>query len=179
MGEYANYKGQQIKIGTCETMHYLRYQDRNKVRPAVNENGLFFRLPYPEEDEIKPGEYTYPAPGVLLSNYDCAELAENPGNVQLKHEFGLLISIPCYHGIKLPDLGTAKVFWNGRCDHISLMYLKSTSDGCVPVIQCRSCQQMWSTTWAEVLPYLADSILKRRLAIYADTGKGEIYKCTT
>ena len=32
MGEYAKYNNQEIKIGTCETMYYLRYEDRHKVK---------------------------------------------------------------------------------------------------------------------------------------------------
>lgn len=31
MGEYANYMGQRVKIGTCESMYYLRWDQRGKV----------------------------------------------------------------------------------------------------------------------------------------------------
>lgn len=65
MGEYAfrNSDGQHIKIGTCENMYYIRYEDRFKVRPdeysldCSKETGLIWRLPFPEEDHLKPGEY--------------------------------------------------------------------------------------------------------------------------
>lgn len=66
MGEYATRKsdGQEIKIGTCESMYYLRYEDRAKVRhlsgnvnPVKDAGELRFRLPFPDEDGIQPGEY--------------------------------------------------------------------------------------------------------------------------
>jgi len=65
MGEYALRKSDdtEIKIGTCEDMYYLRYEDRDKVSKLPNsldprtEYNLRFRLPFPDEDDIKPGEY--------------------------------------------------------------------------------------------------------------------------
>ena len=46
MGEYAIRKsdGESIKIGTCEDMYYLRYEDRFKVTP---EEGSGFGYPAP------------------------------------------------------------------------------------------------------------------------------------
>lgn len=65
MGEYAFRKsdGEYIKIGTCENMYYIRYEDRFKVTPEENsldcsvELDLIWRLPFPEEDSLLPGEY--------------------------------------------------------------------------------------------------------------------------
>lgn len=38
MGEYAKRKSdnQKIKIGTCQTMYYLRLEGRNQVEPIAN-----------------------------------------------------------------------------------------------------------------------------------------------
>ena len=33
MGEYAKRNGKEIKIGTCESMYYLRYEHRKQVQP--------------------------------------------------------------------------------------------------------------------------------------------------
>jgi hypothetical protein len=63
MGEYATYCGHEIKIGTCESMYYLRYEDRFKVQPVPNsinphrEYNLHWRLPFPDEDNMGPGYY--------------------------------------------------------------------------------------------------------------------------
>ena len=66
MGEYAYRKSdnQYIKIGTCENMYYIRYEDRFKVRPdegysldCSKELNLIWRLPFPSEDHIQIGNY--------------------------------------------------------------------------------------------------------------------------
>jgi len=65
MGEYAYRKedNAHIKIGTCESMYYIRYEDRNKVKKdefsldCSKETGLYWRLPFTDEDGIKPGDY--------------------------------------------------------------------------------------------------------------------------
>ena len=59
MGEYAKHKGEEIKIGTCENMYYLRFDQRHKVKALpgnVDPNGadayaLRFRFPWPNEDK--------------------------------------------------------------------------------------------------------------------------------
>lgn len=68
MGEYARRKsdGVEIKIGTCETMYYIRFEDRDKVTAVPNSidlsnpahvDGLRFRLPFPDEDNVPIGQY--------------------------------------------------------------------------------------------------------------------------
>ena len=64
MGEYAKYGNRQIKIGTCEDMYYLRFDQRRKVRPedgsvdpVRDAHSLRFRFPFPDEDGISPGEF--------------------------------------------------------------------------------------------------------------------------
>lgn len=64
MGEYARFDGDEVKIGTCESLYYLRWQDRRRVaplpgnvRPGVDV-GLFYRLPIPAEDMETPGGYS-------------------------------------------------------------------------------------------------------------------------
>ena len=60
MGEYAIRKSdrQSIKIGTCEDMYYLRYEDQDKVTPESGSDfGFRWRIPFPSEDKILPGDY--------------------------------------------------------------------------------------------------------------------------
>lgn len=66
MGEYANYNGRQIKIGTCEDMYYLRADQRHLVEPLsgnvnpaseADQTTIRFRFPWPDEDHIEPGEF--------------------------------------------------------------------------------------------------------------------------
>lgn len=65
MGEYARYGRDDIKIGTCENMYYLRADQAHKVTPILPGNvdpvrqaeHLRFRFPFPSEDEVPPGEF--------------------------------------------------------------------------------------------------------------------------
>lgn len=169
MGEYAKRKsdGQEVKIGTCEDMLYLRYEDREKVSKLPNsldpvrEAGVLrFRLPFPDEDEIPIGEYKDPFRGMRLyrqcgvgqSSY-CEDFKDEstikqPGGFQLRHECGLLVNVPCYHGLKLPE-GNAdfRPFWNGKGWFFELTQLAPrTIDGIfqvLPIVKCRHCREIW------------------------------------
>ena len=89
MGEYANYRGDEIKIGTCESMYYLRYEDRHLVEwirgnvDASRDTGLLWRLPFPDEDGRGPGNYEDYGRGIQLRRGDewlrCPELAAEHG----------------------------------------------------------------------------------------------------
>ena len=59
MGEYARrvQDGQEVKIGTCETLYYLRYDQRNQVNYDFGDEKWFWRIPTPEEDGCWPGEF--------------------------------------------------------------------------------------------------------------------------
>jgi hypothetical protein len=186
MGEYAVRKsdGEQVKIGTCESMYYLRYEDRSQVIKDSNsldpatETGLFWRLPYPDEDHMQPGDYEQYNRGERLwkqdegekysSEFSDPETIENPGIIQLTHPSGLLVNVQCYHGEKLPEsTSDVKAFWNGRSWFYELAFVKNVDkDTVLPVVHCRHCGQMWRYTWAEILPYLHGE-MKERLSVYA------------
>lgn len=176
MGEYAyNSAGERIKIGTCESMYYLRFEDRVHVKPDTGSidpattSGLFFRLPFPDEDHVPPGSYQSFDRGALLARDFSGEGTE-PGNIQFKHESGLLANVPCYHGSKLPDLGEARTFWNGKSPSFwELCALNSTeTDTVIPVFRCQYCHKMYSTSdWQKIIPHIMDDKLRERLSIYA------------
>ena len=195
MGEDAIRKsdGVKIKIGTCESMYYLRYEDRDKVSkapnsldPSTDAIGLFFRLPFPDEDAILPGEYQDYHRGLCLYRivhdiggfgpqlesthrefFEDELAAKAPGTIQLHHPAsGLLVKVPCYHGIHLPDLGPAKACWNGKGYAFELAHLKPTTDGVLPIVRCRFCGSMWRYQWADVMDYI-ESDMRARLEGYA------------
>jgi len=180
MGEYAVYNGERIKIGTCESMYYIRYEDRNKVKPephSLNPNNqldLFWRLPWMDEDQLGPGGYEYPCPGLRLIGFEDPGTLDNPGNFQLKHENGLLLNVACYHGQQLPEGSKdIKPHWNGKDPYVfELIYVKNTKEGVLPIVHCKYCSQMWRYTWEEVTPFIKDEVMKRRLLTYAN-GKEE------
>lgn len=183
MGEYAkrNSDRQEVKIGTCESMYYLRYEDRNEVtrlegnvNPATVQN-CFWRLPFPDEDRVKIGEYKEYKRGLKLytqhedrsySDWSDAETANDPGTIQFHNESGMLINVKCYHGIKLPEVSADfKPFWNGKSWFFELVSVKNTAEGVKAIVHCRHCGQMWRYEWADILPYVNGEI-KERLQKY-------------
>lgn len=184
MGEYAKRQdGQEIKIGTCESMYYLRYEDRDKVRklpgnldPSTTTN-LFWRLPFPDEDNIRIGEYTEYNRGLRLfkknedtgyyDSFSDSETVEHPGTMQCCNDSGLLINVKCYHGERLPTGNDDfKAHWNGKSWFYELVSIKNTPDGIFPVVHCRHCRSMWRYSWDDVLPFIHDEEMKRRLLKY-------------
>lgn len=185
MGEYATRIGDNasVKIGTCESMYYLRYEDRRKVRKephsldAANTMNLFWRLPFPDEDTIRIGDYKDYDRGLRLykrgesgyaDDYTNPSYAEDVGVIQLKHEAsGLLVNMPCYHGEKLPELDGAKTFWNGKGHSYELAFLKNTAAGVLPVLRCRHCNKMWREAWANIWDYI-EPALQAKLEQYKE-----------
>ena len=170
MGEYAIRKsdGAEIKIGTCETMYYIRYDDRDKVRALpgnvdlkrAHEYGLRFRLPLIEEDGLQPGEYSTAFPSkIRLSKpfpdpqFPTQASAVNfrikgayPGTITLRHEeSGIQVSFPCYHGQKVPenqgpDDARVRFGVNGARHAAELAYLKAVRvGGCDRVVPVIRC----------------------------------------
>ncbi len=204
MGEYAKRKsdGADIKIGTCEDMYYLRYEDRHKVWPQANSLDpvteaceLRFRLPFPDEDSVLPGEYEQYARGERLWKswcYRCNALAsdacksdhnhqtgcpsfedesaaDDPGVIQLRHDSGLLVNVPCYHGVKLPEVAKpVQIFWNGKSWHLELQQLRPTPAGVKPIVGCRFCGHKWRYDWSDVWDYIQDAKLRAALREYRD-----------
>lgn len=182
MGEYAKRKsdGVETKIGTCESMYYLRYEDRNKVEKiphsldATKEENLYWRLPFPDEDKTKIGEYNDHDRGQILYDKDekdftSAELAQKPGIIQLRDEkSGLLLNVPCYHGELLPEIVNGQSFWNGKKPAWVLSSIKNSSTkGIIPVIRCRFCNKAWSTDWLDIWNYISPD-MQARLQAYKD-----------
>lgn len=181
MGEYAIRKsdGERIKIGTCEDMYYLRYEDRAKVRalsgnvdPEREATALRFRLPFPDEDGLEPGSYEDYNRGVLLFRgneyFTDDETANDPGNIQLTHPSGLLVNVPCYHGAKLPALGDARVFWNGKSPSLEMRQLRPTDGGVKPIVACRWCNGAWRYDWSDIWEYIHDPALRIALCMYRE-----------
>lgn len=175
MGEYAIYHGKKIKIGTCDMMYYLRREDRFKVTAlkdnvnSATEKNLFWRLPFPDEDNTGPGGYNIHNRAYPLTVFSDIELAETPGTIHLKHKSGLIANgFPCYHGEKLPQSEDKNIefSWLGKSWFYELLHIKNTEKGLLPIVSCRFCGKMWCFDWADILPHIKDAILKIRCAEY-------------
>ena len=80
MGEYVNYKNDSVKIGTCESLYYTRYEQMKSLLPHLscdgsispadytkNDSGFRFRFPFPDEDSIPFGEFKDFERGVMVT----------------------------------------------------------------------------------------------------------------
>lgn len=101
MGENAIYKGQSIKIGTCESMYYLRFDQAKLVTPKEGnvdpvKDGLAgeirFRFPWPDEDHLEPGAFDDHSRGLSLDVPLPEGIQHN--NVQFRAP-GYVVSLPC------------------------------------------------------------------------------------
>jgi hypothetical protein len=179
MGEYAKFNGNEIKIGTCADMYYLRFADRHRVQaldgnvdPVADAEQLRFRLPFPDEDGVQIRHYEPYRRGVRLWRHDAGdwtspETADDPGTVQLKHEpSGLLVSARCYHGMRLPEASDdfPHVHWNGKGHSFELTATKVLEGVAHGIVHCRHCGNLWRYPMAELLDWVMDEELRERLA---------------
>jgi hypothetical protein len=106
MGEYAKYNGERIKIGTCEDMYYLRYDQRFLVFPEsgnVNPRAkdelkvIRFRFPFPEEDNVEPGTFEDPFKFIRIDDVQANADVDHQ-LVQFTASNGYVVSLPCPEG---------------------------------------------------------------------------------
>lgn len=68
MGEFAEYQGDRIKIGTCEDMYYLRADQRHLISGYQFAEIDRFRFPFPDEDDVEPGCFGDHDRGIEIPN---------------------------------------------------------------------------------------------------------------
>jgi hypothetical protein len=92
MGEYVKHNGTSIKLGTCEDLYYARFnQIKNNLAQMTKvdgndepagylnpANGYRYRFPFPDEDNLKLGNYENFDRGLLIGvAYDVLEGIEH------------------------------------------------------------------------------------------------------
>lgn len=157
MGEYAIRKsdGEEIKIGTCESMYYLRADQRFAVRalqgnvdPSSDDAyALRFRFPWPDEDGKAPGPDSFheAASGNGFDRGVTVPGMAAPANIehftiQFTAPHGYVTSLPC------PESGATFPFTihrNGFRGAVQLIQQKLLRDGrLVPILRC-ACGSAW------------------------------------
>lgn len=180
MGEHATYRGQTIKIGTCEDMYYLRLDQassvtpqRGSVAPAGRERvHLRFRLPFPDEDHVAPGEFGDPFRAVPI--YGTTLRAPEHHSVQFTAHAGYLTSLPCPES--LPEaadglvagrvdagaLGAVTIHRNGFAGRLQLVQVKPLADGrAVPILQCGGCKAKFRVESPEEIAEIVVALRRR------------------
>lgn len=184
MGEYARRKidGEKIKIGTCESMYYCRYEQIGEVVYPYMSDNLYWRIPTPDEDGTLPGDYDY---SLLLNgdripcklmidttkfNEEDVRGLQKQGTIQLKEpHMGLLVNIRCPHGFLMEQFKPNKdgivysMGYNGHRDTLYLKGLKNEPTELKVLVECSCCGQMWSFSFGDIEPLIKSLWLKLRL----------------
>ncbi|GEM_PF-1604678 len=180
-----------IKIGRGDVcnLYYLRYEDRDKVEGIENSvdpdtiENIQWRLPLPDEDHLKPGDYESHQPyiqydkklGISYIHPDCQlypeieNLFENyayrPGIFQLyQKSLGLLVNIACYHGLK-DNINTEEVSfgWNGKRSPFALCGVLNGPSEMMISFTCIACEEKWLASFDEIQHLIHSEDMKYRL----------------
>lgn len=184
MGEYAKRKidGVDVKIGTCKSMYYCRYEQRNDVVYPYDTDNFYWRIPTPDEDGTLPGDYNYSLlredgyiPWKLrldtskFSEEDKSDIKQS-GTIQLKEpKMGLLVNIRCPHGFPMEQFKINKegtiisMGYNGHQDTLYLKGLKNEPSELKVLAECSACGQMWSFCFNEIEPLIESIWMRLRL----------------
>lgn len=138
MGEYASYRGQRIKIGTCEDMLYLRADQAREVfalegnvNPISDHEHIRFRFPWPDEDNTEPGDFDNPFRRHALWGVTVPEIEHHL--VQFVNEAqGYNVCLPCPEG---PD-ADARVHRNGFAGSVFIVQQRWWNGLLVTVCDC-------------------------------------------
>lgn len=158
MGEYAKYKGQSIKIGTCEEMYYLRADQAHLVQPMSNNldpikqaEMLRFRFPFPDEDGTEPGAFEDYNRAVPVYGVKAPKGVEH-GNVQFTAP-GYCTSIPC------PEAGEVEgltIHRNGFAGAVQVTQQRLVNGRLALICRCGGCGAKWRLeTEEEAAPIVA------------------------
>ena len=162
MGEYAKYNVESVKIGTCEDMYYLRYDQRGLVQHESGNvdvsdpeqvKGLRFRFPFPTEDNISPGGFNDHSYGVSVpSGFVIPEEVEH-GSVQFRASNGYLLSVPCPEspewktrdggGSRWHEKKDIRVHLNGYGGSAKIVQQRLVEGKLWTVCQCNGCGTKW------------------------------------
>ncbi|MHB8330763.1 MAG: hypothetical protein ACYDDA_13715 [Acidiferrobacteraceae bacterium] len=161
MGEYAMYGGQQIKIGTCEQMYYLRADQAHKVAPlpgnvdpVAQREHIRFRFPFPDEDHVEPGAFeNYERTQWLHGMTPPVEIEHYSIQFQGHAAAGtMLLSVPCPMG---PGCDVLKVGRNGYMGDVGIHSQRCLGSFRMLVCRCGGCGALYRVpTLDEAMPYV-------------------------
>ena len=162
MGEYANYGRSKIKIGTCEDLYYLRYDQRHQVTAlpgnvdatnAQHQEHLRFRFPFPFEDSTEPGAFEnyhlgYTVPG----GYRLPDDYEKHGRVQFTASAGYNTCLPCPESKAGRDFQEhTRIHRNGFPGAVAVVMQKKVDGELRTIVRCNGCHAMWQLPHEEAI----------------------------
>lgn len=161
--------GQNVKIGTCESMYYLRFDQRGEVTypwPTLTDDPdqldpFLYRFPDPKEDGTLPGEYESAWGGIKLSipgfwaNFEGIE----HGAIQATTTSGYLFNLPCPEGNPDSYVGpygkAPQMHRNGGTTTVVVTAQRWCEGRLVLVVSCAGCgHQIRLTELTDTVPIL-------------------------
>jgi hypothetical protein len=168
MGEYAIRKSDkaEIKIGTCEQMYYLRADQVGLILPlsgSVNParirdaESIRFRFPFPQEDNIKPGDFDNFDYGLGLYGVEPPEDIDHH-SLQFTRNYpqsgGVLLSIPCPRSKEGKEKPMG-VSYNGYAGPVHIHSQRLVNCQLVLILRCGDCGALYRVpTLEECQPVL-------------------------
>lgn len=166
MGEFATYLGESIKIGTCENLYYLRPHQAQLVSPKggsldpIREaESIRFRFPWPDEDNLPPGDdgpkHDYDR-RLRLDGVSAPEGVEHSSVQFLNQHLGYNVCLPC------PESGETiegvTVHRNGFAGATFLCQQALRGGHLVPILQC-ACGARWNVPTLQLCEPILASLL--------------------
>jgi len=150
MGEYATFRGESVKLGTCENMYYLRAEQRHDVTGYSFGGdvlaGVRFRFPFPDEDGTEPGAFGDHDRSVRIPGdfkIPDGEGFEHVGSVQFRAEPGYLLSVPCPESSAFAATGLS-IHRNGWTGGYGIAQTAYREGEWRVIVTCRSCGARWN-----------------------------------
>lgn len=169
MGEFASYDGTRVKIGTCEDMYYLRADQRDLVRPVSgsvrpasveDQKTIRFRFPWPDEDDVKPGEFDHHSRGFPLHVPVPEEV--NHGSVQFSAPAGYLVSMECPESGQGSDRDDGlKIGRNGFSGNLKIVQQAYRNGNLALVCACAGCGTKFNLPTIEDAQPVIDALLEK------------------
>jgi hypothetical protein len=152
MGEYASYKGEVIKIGTCENMYYLRADQSNLVTPLPGsldpqrqKLDIRFRFPFPDEDKNEPGDFDDYNRGYKIPGYSLPGGLTGHGTIQFTAGRAYVVCLPCPEGPEiLEGVRIGRNGWDGQPRIVQQVW--TVEGSLATVVECGACGCSWRLT---------------------------------
>lgn len=177
MGEYAlRADGQEIKVGTCESMYYLRFDQLDQITGISGSldpsspstwDYVRFRFPFPHEDGIQPGEFADYDYSVALWGIEPPEIEHSMIQFVAREGFNVMLPCPVSLEGQLFSVESSKIHKNGYAGDVRIVQQRVWEGRLVLVAACGGCGSRYRYPTIEDVAPVLDWIDKQatRLAL--------------
>ncbi len=159
MGEYIKYKDEDVKLGTCESLYYVRLDQLKEARLLMEKkpgnldvsgyldpkNSFRYRFPFPEEDNVEIGDFGPYDKGLVIALHPDDWSLADFDHTHMWHScqpatggYNVNVSFPCPQDAKINKCQHSPITW-----HIIAIKQQKQIDGEVwTVIGCPYCGSM-------------------------------------